>query len=338
MTKHEIEYEDAPSGYATFYNYKEPLMKYDKGYGFLGAVVFDGESDKIQCALCGDWFVALAPHLRKEHNMKVDAYKDELGLFQTTALIGEKMRAKLIASGLNKRLQNLRQTQLKKYKMTDATREKIRATCKKNAEKAEGKNLRGTCPEQLLDRLQKAYQREGENFSFRRHVNFDYLLKKTYGSVKEACRLAGVPYRKPGQIMSYANKIKYTDQQVIDFVKEFATRFHRLPVRRDFYNQGKSALWDKKCSNESNLGKRNRVKGRYNKLCSRAMAQLDEYKKTGEKLHFTKEELLGFLRKFEKGNGRKPSISDGKRGLIPPLSRYYYHFGKFRNAVDLAFK
>lgn len=106
--KKEIEYEEAPSGNVTFYNYKEPLMKFEQGHGFIGALVFDTESDKIQCHLCGEWFGHLPSHLAKEHNMRSAAYKDLVGLNQTTALINESMRAKMIASGLKKRMKNLR--------------------------------------------------------------------------------------------------------------------------------------------------------------------------------------------------------------------------------------
>ena len=42
-----MEYEEAPSGYVTLYNYKEPFMPYREGYGYLGVVLFDGETDKV---------------------------------------------------------------------------------------------------------------------------------------------------------------------------------------------------------------------------------------------------------------------------------------------------
>lgn len=56
---HELEYEEAPSGFVTLYNYKEPFMKFKEGYGFQGVLLFDGTSDKIQCHFCGNWYDAL---------------------------------------------------------------------------------------------------------------------------------------------------------------------------------------------------------------------------------------------------------------------------------------
>lgn len=338
MTKHEIEYEDAPSGYVTFYNYKEPLMKYEKGYGYLGAVVFDGETDKIQCSLCGEWFVQLAPHLKREHNMKVGAYKEELGLFQNTALIGENMRAKLIATGLDKRMQNLRQAHLKRkkggFKVSESTRAKIRATLKKNAEKSEHKNLRGTCPAQLLDRMKKIYDREGENLSIHEHFGgLEYSIIKTYGSFKEACRLAGIPYRKPGTNRNYNHSIKHRDSDVLDFMKEFITRFNRMPKRKDFKAQGKQGLYIARIEKFKKLVGAKKLR----KLAKEAYASLDNYKNSEDRIYYTKEELLNYLRKFEQSQGRKPSYSDAKRKLIPSLQRFHYHFGSWQNALKLAF-
>lgn len=324
MTKYEIEYEEAPSGNVTFYNYKEPLMKFDKGYGFIGALVFDSETDKVQCHLCGEWFLSLPPHLHREHNMTASAYKEEVGLFQTTALIGETVREKLIAKGLEKRLKNLRPGK----KVSEETKNKIRNTLKKNGEKPEGLNLRGTCPAQLLDRLQKAYETHGENFSFREHVTFDYLLTKTFGSVKEACILAGVPYRKPGKNKNYEHVIKYTEEMAVNFVREFVVRFLRTPERKDFLTQGQRVLWDKFFA-----GKRKELK----RIVHEAYNGLSEYRKPQEKMRYTKEVLLRFMRNFEKGNGRKPSTSDCKRGLLPPPQNYIYHFGNWKNALSLAF-
>ena len=321
MTK-EIEYEEAPSGYVNFYNYKEPLMKFEDGYGFIGALVFDGETDKIQCHFCGEWFVALGNHLKKEHNMNASNYKDAVGLFQTTALIGEKFRAKLIANGLANRQKNLRPG----TKQSKETREKIRNTLKKNGEKPESMNLRGTCPAQLIDRLKKLYEEQGPRFKLK-EIPFRVTLKKTYGSIKNACEIAGVPYRESGQNLDYGHVIKYTEEKAIDFIKEFLVRFNKEPTRQDFIKQDQEGLYD-------SFIKR---KKRLSDFTKQAYLNLDEYKKPSNRVSYSKEELLDFLRRFEKIHARKPSASDGKRCLIPYPSRYTYHFGSWKNALKLAF-
>jgi len=257
--KTEIEYEDAPSGYVNFYNYKEPLMPFRGGFGYVGALVFDGTSDKIQCHFCGEWFAYLIPHLR-EHSMRASEYKEKVGLLQSTALISEKAREKLIASGLDKRLQNLRSQKGKKRPFK--TRQKISATLKANKDKEEHLNLKGNCPAQLLDRIQKKYQADVKGWRVHSLKGMRESIIRTFGSVKEACRLAGVPYREPGQ--------------------------------------------------------------HWTKVAHPMVA-----------INFTDRQLLDLLRKFEKNNGRAPSYSDCKRGLLPPLKLYTKRFGGFKKALKL---
>ena len=54
-------------------------------------------------------------------------------------------------------------------------------------------------------------------------------------------------------------------------------------------------------------------------------------------VRYTKEELIEFLRMFERVNNRKPSYSDSKRMLVPSLVRYSWNFGSWKNALSVAF-
>lgn len=318
--KKEMEYEDAPSGYVTLYNYKEPFMKYDKGFGYLGVLLFDGATDQIQCHLCGQWFKALPQHVSKEHNMMAAAYKQEVGLLQSTALISESTRAALIASG-HKRFKNLR----KGTKHTKEQIEKIRNTLIENGKKFENMNLRGTCPEQLLDRLQKLYKEKGEDFSSR-DIGFSEALEKVYGSVREACTLAGIPYRKSGENKSYSHRIKYTREDALAFFKEHLLRFERIPTSKDFKHQNKSGLYEAARIHDWN---------KKNSLVDDALAGMQRYRKI-KGYRYSKQQLIKFLQDFEKNNGRKPATSDCKRNLLPHASRYSYNFGSWKNALKEA--
>lgn len=152
MTKTVKEYEEAPSGSVYFYNYKEPLMKFEEGFGFEGALLHDDKSDQIQCHFCGGWFDILGHHLHKEHNMMAEDYKKKVGLNKSTALISERHRALLIRNGLKKNYKNLRSPKV----VSKETRAKISATLREH--RVEQKNITNTCPEQLLERLVKKIQ------------------------------------------------------------------------------------------------------------------------------------------------------------------------------------
>lgn len=311
---HEVEYEEAPSGYVTFYNYKEPLMKFDSGYGFVGALVFDGKSDKIQCHFCGQWFEQLGNHIKKEHAINAEQYKTRVGLNKTTALINEKYRAKLIANGLKLRIKNLQN--MKGRTRSLETRRKIAETLRENRD--EQKNLRGTCPEQLLERYNNLWQKLGRTPKVK-EITFYEALIKTYGSMKRVSELTGIPYRKVGET---EKKTKFTEDFCINWVREFFDKNNRLPKAMEMGESIRAKI--------NKYGK---------KSIFRQALKLDgRYRKINEIIRYSKEELIEFLIAFEKREVRKPSYSDCKRGLLPNLSRYSYNFGSWKNALKIAFK
>lgn len=316
-----MEYEQAPSGFVTLYNYKEPFMDYKGGYGYMGVLLFDGESDKVQCHLCGEWYIALGNHLHKEHAMRAIEYKQEVGLNKKTALIGENMRAKLIKSGLERRLKNL---QSRKGKVvSEEVKQKISNTLKEN--RFEKMNTVGTCPAQLIDRLQKLYNKLGRTPKMS-EIGFEQALKLTYGSMEEACRVAGIPYRKEGKTVDNPRWIK--KEQVLHFMSSFLKREGKFPSRKDFIREGVRGYWDTFIvANKNN----------YNQLKPEAMKLTGEYIATGKKIKHTKENLIWYLQNFEKVHGRKPAISDIKRKLLPSAGAYYYHFNNWKGALKAAF-
>lgn len=325
VEKKEYEYEEAPSGFIWLINAKEPLMKFEGGFGFDGVLAFDGDDEKVQCHFCGGWFGALGRHLAKEHNMKASEYKEKTGLPSTMALISEKHREALVKSGLDKRLQNLRI----QGKKTAQQRAKISASLKQH--RMYNKNRTNTCPEQLIARLQARAKELGRTPSTRELPFYEALLK-TYGSYPEACRFAGLTPRANGEWVtkSKTGPRKYTENDVVDFINNFYLKNNKLPTPTDWEKAGKRDLYD--------MIKRH--KWDKTALYKRAVFQSGKYVKIqipqASVVNFTQDELLEFLKKFEDHHGRKPSYSDAKRGLLPHLSRYSYHFGSWKNALRLA--
>jgi len=306
--KKEIEYEEAPCGYVTLYNYKEPFMPYKEGYGYQGVLVFDGESDKVQCHLCGNWYMALGPHLIKEHNMRVAQYKEEVGLANTTALIGEKLRAKMISNGQN-RFKNLTTPKV----ITQETRDKISATLKDV--RRERQNITGTCPLQLIDRLQNKAKKLGR-CPTSREIGYAQTLSSVYGSFSAACKIAGLTPQKSGQ--SLPRDPKYSLNDLVTLVRDFWVENKRMPKYKDLGNR----MW-------------NHYKKRKKEVQKQVLFGEGAYQKTGLRIYASKKELLDILRNFKYSHGRDASVSDCKRGLLPHASRYYYHFGSLKKAIAL---
>jgi hypothetical protein len=223
MTKKEMEYEDSPSGYVTLYNYKEPFMRFEEGYGYLGVLLFDGKTDKVQCHMCGDWFEYLPNHLHKEHNMRAREYKEKVGLRQSTALLNEKQRAKLIENGLENRMKNLRPGVAK----TDEEKKKISRTLRRSS--MEHKNECGTCPLQILDQLVKQHDKLGRVPTRKEFKSYKALIE-VYGTMGRACQIAGLERRKPGvNVGSY----KYDSNYLLTAIQDFAEKHKRKPSSSD---------------------------------------------------------------------------------------------------------
>lgn len=312
--KIEKEYIDAPSGSVIFYNYKEPLMQFEGGHGYEGALIFDSKTDKIQCHFCGEWYGALGHHLKREHNMTAESYKKKVGLNKTTALINEETRKKLIAAGMKERIRNLRPNK----KVSDETKEKIRATLLEH--RSEVKNGTGTCPAQLIDRLVALYNKL-KRTPLRREIIFHEALVKTYGSMEEACRIAGIPYRKEGQTLTAVRTSMLGKEKVVTFVREFFDKNGKLPKGKQIPKNFSYQI----------------IKHGRKEIFRMALSQDGVYKKVDTIIRYDKDQLIDFLRVFEKVNKRKPSYSDCRRGLLPHLSRYSYHFGSWKKTLAIAF-
>lgn len=260
LTK-EMEYPDAPSGSVSLYNYKEPFMRYETGYGYQGVLLFDTVSDKVQCHLCGEWFSGLGNHLFREHTMRAAEYKHTVGLLQTTALMGESYRAKLIANGIKNSKKNLVPGGKKKKSQIA----KQKKTWKEKGNPMETQNKRGTCPLQLLEKVRKVYEEKGRTPTYAEIRNIYPTLIKVHGSFKEICLKLGIPYNKPG-LSRTRGKFKKANQSVVSF-------------------------------------------------------------------EYSKEELTNYLKEFKKHQGRAPSASDCRRGLLPSVNAYRNKFGSWSGAL-----
>lgn len=258
--KKEMEYEEAPSGFVTLYNVKEPFMRYEKGYGYEGVLLFDGINDTTQCHLCGEWFLNLPHHIHKEHNTTAAEYKKEVGLEMTSVLISESFRAKLILKNMGKRKKNLRNR--KGIPHTEEAKRKISEGLSKLTR--ERQNKTGTCPEQLIERLQKKYQELGYTPNRPEFGAYTTLIR-VYGSMKEACQIAGIPYNGRGKPRNHKPRITSISGLV-----------------------------------------------------------------------YTSDILVRIMRSFHRRNGRWPSTSDCRRGLMPSQTTYKNFFGSWSKALKAA--
>lgn len=311
-----MEYEMAPSGYVHLYNYKEPFMPVENGFGYQGVLLVDGGNGEVQCHICGQWFDGLGTHIAR-HAITASRYKQKFGLNNNTALLSEKVREKLVVKGMEQRLQNLKN--FKGTKRSEETKAKIKATQLEN--RRENQNKTGTCPAQLIKKIQDRIESLNGQVPNEKEMSDYKTIAKVFGTWNEAIRMAGYTPRKAGQNVKHW-KLIWTEEKAIEWVRMFFESKNIIPTHKDMpqslYEACRTGRLDKK------------------QIFEKAITLHGKYVKVESRIAISKEDLLTYLINFSKYHNRRPSYSDARRGLIPNLSRYSYHFGSWKEALKLA--
>ncbi len=233
-----------------YYNYKEPFIKFKGGFGFEGALGYSLDKKKVQCHFCGEFYKSIrSSHIQtcegvkryeKKNNVLIEDtndYKDIVGLNRTSALIGEETRLKLIQNAIdcNKKLQ------VSKWNDKEQKKERGKKLSERNRRRTgekismEKRNKSGTCPVQLLERIKEVHQALGHTPTKKEFYNFfkgKYLgaIYQVHGSWVEAVKKAGFI---PVSLSDEHREYEYTNEQLLQALREFYERFGRLSTSSD---------------------------------------------------------------------------------------------------------
>lgn len=223
----------------TFLHYKEPLLPIPtgKGFGYYGAVLMNKDMSKIQCHVCGELYFELGTHLRMTHGMPVEEYKDEYQLSRQTALCSETRR-------------EARRTQFVTFleKVPEKERQRFKQALIEGSKKGhevhphgkitlETKNKRGTCPDQILEKVRESISTLGvtpsveefaEYCNSYRYVN---LIKRTYGSWSNALKMIGLEPK--GTKENRGAPRRYSEEQLLEHLRIFTQEHGRIPSSTD---------------------------------------------------------------------------------------------------------
>lgn len=207
-----------------FYGYKPPFRKFKGGFGYEGVLMYSKLDQKVQCHFCGRLFRAINNgHLKKVHNLTAREYKEKVGLSQGSALCGEETRKKLLERGHNPRhMEELRKAQEKRRERKKKGLPDLQSGTKLSLEK---KNERGTCPEQLLDRIRDAIKKNGgiiptmEEFVRMNEGKYYGSIRNTYGTWTNAVEKLG----------HSTHRNVYSEQDLLDSMQTFYRVHKRTP-------------------------------------------------------------------------------------------------------------
>lgn len=153
-------------------------------HGYVGVLLYNTKTDKIQCHICGDWRNSLGQHL-KGHKITAREYKDKFGLYRNQPLY---------SLGTSRRVSEIAKTRGKatKKNLTQAGRMKGIKTANfiknKGAKKVQFQNQFGTCEAQLRTRVRKHVEQNGffPRSTSKTDPNLATMLWRRFGSIAEA--------------------------------------------------------------------------------------------------------------------------------------------------------
>lgn len=226
----------------TIRHYKEPLKRVSGGFGFYGALSSTLDGDKIQCHICGELYSELGAHVRQSHEMNVADYKEKFQLSRTTSLISEvvreerKQRTLLWLSKLTphekRELRRKADAGYRKWlAATVAERHARRFTFR-----LEVKNKNGTCPDQLIAKIQEIGNKLGHTPSLSEFIHetgtqrYKHLIFKVFGSWLNALKVAKL---QPKVLVQNGGRRNYDDEELLEYLRIYTQENRKIPTATD---------------------------------------------------------------------------------------------------------
>lgn len=226
----------------TFKHYKEPLLKVPKkdGFGFYGALLMTEDGDKCQCHICGKLFSGLSRHVNQAHKINVFDYREKFMLARSTALVSETFRDRLKQNTLDwiarEEKKNGKHWREKMYKKIGKMGSLKRRNHYQPKESLESKNKKGTCPDQLLAKIQEVAKKIGKTPTLHEFIfetggqRFKHLIFVTFGSWLNALKMAKL---QPREHSGTGVMRKYSDEELLEYLQIFAQENNRIPTYSD---------------------------------------------------------------------------------------------------------
>lgn len=227
----------------TFKNYKEPLLQIPKkeGFGFYGTLLITTDNQYVQCHICGELFQELSAHVLHGHKINVKEYREKFKLAYKTPLISEslRMKRKMLSLEYFKSLTEEERVEMKeKARIGFLEWKKGEPLRNQPLQTLETKNKRGTCPDQLLDKIKKVKEKLGKVPTLAEFVvecgsqRYKHLIFKVFGSWNNALKM--LKYELNPRPVDVKRVHAYTREQLIEYMQLFTRENNKIPSFTDF--------------------------------------------------------------------------------------------------------
>lgn len=228
--------------FLTVKNYKEPLRKVVNGFGYIGCLSQTKDGEKLQCHICGKLFASLQLHVYKTHGIKAKEYKLRFGLAMETALMSDAVREKKKENTLRWMRTFTKEEWEEHMKKRIEINKQIRAKGgwgKRGKDQLETANKRGTCPDQILEKIKEVAKKVGRTPTLQEFINehggerYRHLICKVYGSWGNALKILKMTPKERDWKTNYKGT-KYDSETLLEYLIDFAREHGRIPTSTDF--------------------------------------------------------------------------------------------------------
>jgi hypothetical protein len=232
------------AGFNPVYKGVPPFTKVSNGHGYIGVLLEEENSGKLQCHVCGECALNLAKHLYHKHKeLNPTSYREKFGINKTTPLMSPQTLKKIKNNFLD--LTEEKQKEIIARLKNNLTRLHKEGNYKKREAKgtSQMQNSFGTCPEQAKERFWKLYKELGRIPKNNELTGtLKHIVYSRFKNYKEALIAWGVSeheYRmhvaegKNNAVEERAKNDffpKYSDEDVKKQYQDFYFRFNRFPT------------------------------------------------------------------------------------------------------------
>jgi len=213
-------------------DYKEPIRPLKNGHGFYGIVVRSKDKELVMSHEDGLFYKHLnTQHAKKFGYKNLKEYKSQYGISQTTPLCGLSISKKNHDKAMGY-FAKQGAVQLKKIREKGQQALKDRRGSRMSLEV---RNKRGTCPDQLLDKILKLkeklrYTPSANDFKSEYGAGFLSSIENYFGTYLNAVKSASLI---PNSIERPRG---YTSQELINRLWLFLQTYGYTPLSKDFGN------------------------------------------------------------------------------------------------------
>tara|TARA_R110000868_G_scaffold411107_1_gene701829 strand:- start:1604 stop:2416 length:813 start_codon:yes stop_codon:yes gene_type:complete len=182
------------------YKAEPPFMDFTSGYGYLGVILQDINSGKIQCHLCGKLFKGLNTHLFRKHEINSTEYKEKTGLNKTTPLCSsnssKKRRESYFSPERKESVLNHLKDMREKQKSRSVEKKQEGYNKSKFSGRVQRKNLTGTCDLQAKHLFWTLYRKYNGIPPLRDNRKLENLAITRFGTYEKAMLSWGISQKE----------------------------------------------------------------------------------------------------------------------------------------------